>query len=74
MKPHKCRWTVQFSVSDNWIADGFELTQEDVERMIQERIPYAYPHEVTAEIRRAPDAIDLAEAEARYVKCCESSK
>ena len=68
--PHKCQWTVTFSVSDNWIADQFDLTQECVDAMIQNRLPYARPDEVTAEIRRAPDAIDIRDAIARHDASC----
>jgi hypothetical protein len=74
MKPHKCQWTVTFSVSDNWIADQFALTQECVDEMIQRRLPYAFPNEVTAEIKRAPDSIDIAEAIARYEKSLARSR
>jgi len=60
------RWTVEFTVSDNWIADGFDLTQECVDRMIQSRLPYAVDGEVTAAIRHAPDRLDFDAAIRRY--------
>lgn len=66
--PQRCQWTVVFEVSDNWIADQFDLTQECVDKMIQDRLPYARPDEVTARITRTPDAFDFEVAIKRHDK------
>ncbi len=64
--PRRCQWTVVFEVSDNWIADQFDLTQECVDKMIQDRLQYAFESEVTARILRKPTNSGMERARKRY--------
>jgi hypothetical protein len=43
-------WTVKFTVTRNWIEDGFELTNEIAREMIEAAVPFAYAHELDAEV------------------------
>ena len=40
------------SVSDNWIEDGFDMTErkQDIEDSIKSMLPYAYDHEVKVDM------------------------
>lgn len=49
------KWTVEFQVSDNWVADGFELTDERALEMLQNDLSYAYGYELKAKVISAPD-------------------
>jgi hypothetical protein len=53
MKMYK--WTVEVSVSENWIDDGFTLKEEKLQQAILENLlGYAYPHEVDVKIKKSP--------------------
>lgn len=51
----KFKWVVEFEVSENWVADGFEMTAERAKDMIESALPYSYPHETAVKIVAAPD-------------------
>lgn len=46
--------TIQISVTDNWINDGFDITtkawQDNIEEAITSLMPYSYPHEFQCKI------------------------
>jgi hypothetical protein len=48
------RWTVQIDVHETWVADGFELTEERLHDMITKDLNFAYGHEVSGRILKAP--------------------
>jgi len=48
-------WTVKIRVSDNWVADGFDLTEERLKEMVENSLPFAYPHETEVAIVDEPD-------------------
>ena len=50
MKTYK--WIVEFSVSENWVEDGFNLTDETAKEMLANYLSYAYGYELD-EIGRA---------------------
>lgn len=64
----RCKWVVAFEVSDNWVYDQFTLSQDDVDTMIQNRLPYAYSSELTATIVQEPTEADITAAMARHEK------
>lgn len=51
------RWTVQFSVDESWVADGFDLTEERAKEMLNCDLRYAYGHEIGAKVLKAPAAL-----------------
>lgn len=54
----KLTWTIELGIEDTWIADGFDLkTEDDIEALkeaIQHRLPWAYGHEISLRVLRAP--------------------
>ena len=52
MKTYK--WTVEFTVSANWVEDGFDLTDERALEMLQSDLGYAYESELGAHVIKAP--------------------
>ena len=59
----KFKWVVEFKVSGNWVADGFNLTDERAKEMLANDIGYAYDHELHAKVIKAPNPIDIAYAQ-----------
>lgn len=49
------KWTVEFTVTKNWIEDGFDLTSERAHAMLASDLSYAYDHELGAKVTKAPD-------------------
>ena len=43
-------FTVQFTVDQSWIDDGFILDNEKALNMLSNALPYAYPHELQATV------------------------
>lgn len=54
------KYTVEFSIDDSWIADGFDLTDERAKEMLARNLPYAFNHELNAKVIKAPDALKVA--------------
>lgn len=50
------RWVVEFEVHPLWVQDGFDLDDDDAERMIQTRLSHAHGYEVRAKVLSAPPA------------------
>ena len=53
MKTYK--WTVEFSVSENWVEDGFNITDETAKEMLANYLSYAYGYELDAKVKKAPN-------------------
>lgn len=55
MKLKRMSWVVRFEVSENWVADGFELTDERALDMLAHDLGYAIPGtELQAKVLRSP--------------------
>lgn len=53
----KFRWVVEIEVSENWVADGFDMNQDRVQRLKEELIPWAISgEEVDVRVLKSPDA------------------
>lgn len=59
----KFKWTVEFTVDETWIADGFDLTNERAHDMLANDLSYAYAHELGARVIKSPDAEAIAKAQ-----------
>ena len=59
----KFKWTVEFSVDESWVADGFNLTDERALDMLASDLSYAYGHELGAKVLTAPDAKAIAKVQ-----------
>lgn len=47
-------WTVKFTVSGTWVADGFDLDHERAFDMLKRDLGYAHDYEVSAQVLEAP--------------------
>lgn len=59
----KFKWTVEFTVDETWVADGFELTQERALEMLARDLSFADDHELGARIVSAPDQKAIRKAQ-----------
>lgn len=57
-------WTVKFTVSENWVEDGFNLTDETAREMLANYLPYAYGFELDATVIKAPNQEQIQKAQA----------
>lgn len=48
------KWVVEFEVTETWVEDGFEITQDRAEDMLANALPYAYGNELSAKVIKAP--------------------
>jgi len=51
----KFKWTVEFEIDPVWVADGFNLTDENANLMILSFLSFARSDEVNAKVIKAPD-------------------
>lgn len=50
------RWTIEVWVDPTWVADGFDLKDNDrVHNMMAHTLPYAYGHEIGGMVLEGPD-------------------
>ena len=61
-KPKTFKWTVEFEIAESLVADGFDLTDDVAEGMIEQRLSHAYPGELKARVVKAPTKSALASA------------
>ena len=48
------KWVVEFEVTEAWVADGFNLSEEKAKNMLANCLPFAYGTELSAKIKKAP--------------------
>jgi hypothetical protein len=63
----KFKWTIEFEVTESWVEDGFEITEERALDMLANALPYAYGSELKAKVVKAP-AKDLIRKTQGYTK------
>jgi len=49
------KWVVEFEVTETWVADGFNITNQKAIGMIEEALPFASGAEFKATVLKAPD-------------------
>lgn len=54
MKKRTFKWVLEIEVSEDWVADGFDITEENVQNIADGINPYAVEGEYTARILKAP--------------------
>lgn len=59
----KFKWTVEFTIDETWVADGFDLTTERAQRMIEKELGWARSTEVHAKTVKAPDPKSIRKAQ-----------
>lgn len=57
------KWTVEFEVDETWVADGFDLTDEQALDMLWSQISTAYRIEISAKVINRPRAASIARAQ-----------
>ncbi len=50
----KFKWTVEFTVDEIWVADGFDLDESRAEDMLSNDLSCATSSEMSAKIIKAP--------------------
>lgn len=50
------KWVVEFEVTENWVEDGFNITDQKAVAMIENVLPFASGAEFSAKVIKAPDA------------------
>lgn len=60
------KWTVEIEVSETWVADGFNLTDNRANDIVQRALPYATGSEVSARVLKAPSPESIAIAQGDY--------
>lgn len=48
-------WVVEIEVDAIWVADGFDIDDEEAESMIRHRLSWAHGSELGAKVLRRPD-------------------
>jgi hypothetical protein len=62
--PKMFKWTVEFSISENWVADGFDLTDERALSMLSRDLGFAYEGtEIQAKVVKAPSQAKILKAQ-----------
>ena len=49
-------WVVEFEVTETWVEDGFNITQDRATDMMANALPYADGTEFKVTVLQAPDA------------------
>ncbi len=62
-KPKTFKWTIEIEIAECWVADGFNLTDEHAQDMIEQRLSCATSEEVKARVVKAPTKAALATAQ-----------
>ena len=53
-KSKRFKWTVEIEVDEKWVADGFDLTNDNIINRLQDMLPFATSDEVSGKILKAP--------------------
>lgn len=59
----KFKWTVEFTVDEVWVADGFEIDKDRALDMIATTLPHSVSTEFNARIIAKPPADKIARAQ-----------
>lgn len=53
------KWTVEISVDDSWIVDGFVITADTMQAIILDHLRHATPDEVKVRVLDAPNNAEV---------------
>jgi len=70
---NKLKWTVEFEVDKSWVEDGFDLTNEFAQNMIESALPFAYSDELSAKVISSPNEEEIAKIQG-YENAAEMKK
>jgi hypothetical protein len=57
------KWVVEFEVTENWVADGFEIDQRRAFNMIESVLPHATVMEIKATVKKSPSEAVIKKAQ-----------
>src|SRR5690242_18883125 len=57
------KWTIEIEVNEVWVADGFEVTAENIQEMLQERIGFAHDNETRCRVVKSPSVNSIRKAQ-----------
>jgi hypothetical protein len=57
------KWTVEIEVSETWVEDGFDLTDDRAHSIMTHALPHAYGHEIRCKVVAHPPDQDVASAQ-----------
>jgi hypothetical protein len=57
------KWVVEFEVTENWVADGFNIDQRRAFNMIEGVLPYASGMEIKATVKKSPSEAAIKKAQ-----------
>jgi hypothetical protein len=61
------KWVVEFEVTENWVEDGFNITEARAHDMIANALPHAYYSEFKAIVIKAPNPKIIAKTQGETV-------
>lgn len=62
--PKTFKWTVEFTVSEHWVEDGFDITNDRALDMLSRALPYAnIGNELSAKVIQAPTKTSIRKAQ-----------
>jgi len=50
------KWVVEFEITENWVMDGFNITDNKATGMLENALPFASGAEFKAKVIKTPDA------------------
>lgn len=51
----KLKWKIEVEVDSTWVEDGFDITDDRINQLLQMALPYAHGSEVSGKVIEAPD-------------------
>jgi hypothetical protein len=60
------KWTVEIEVTENWVADGFNISPDRMHDIMCRALPYANGSEIGARVLKSPSPESIAIAQGDY--------
>lgn len=65
------KWTVEFTVADCWVADGFDLTDERAHAILSNDLCYAHSTELAAKVIDSPPKEIINDLQSGKIDCLD---
>lgn len=63
MPSKKFKWVIEFEVDKTWVADGYDPDAIQIQDMILDTLPFAYPDQVKVKLLKRPKDADIAKVQ-----------
>lgn len=57
------KWTIEIEINEVWVADGFEITADRIQEMIQEALGFSREEETRVSVIAAPHPDEIRKAQ-----------